>query len=244
MESRVKRLVHVEWDALAGIVAAFAALLMHLLHVIEQDVLLAIALVLLALLFIRHLRLERHLGQTKKSIDRIESAAAMIQASLRPPDVLLVGPAALREESERFSSRARGEMLWFHVCLSMFRSQSLFDRLLRPAIENPDVTAIRFTLDARQESLWNDAVVPKIAACRGKDKIQIPVWTTIEENVSFIMSGSRHDGAGECLLSFWGEPFMSQAVGSPVPRYIFHVQPHSELVGRLTELEREYRIRG
>jgi hypothetical protein len=34
---------------------------------------------------------------------------------------------------------------------------------------------------------------------------------------------------------------MSHAVGRDVPRYIFHVQSHSELVGRLVELVRGYR---
>ena len=42
--------------------------------------------------------------------------------------------------------------------------------------------------------------------------------------------------------SFWGEPFMARATGRDVPRYIFHVQPHSELVSRLVELERSYRV--
>ena len=37
---------------------------------------------------------------------------------------------------------------------------------------------------------------------------------------------------------------MSQVVWAPVPRYIFHVQPHSELLIRLAELEREHRIKG
>jgi hypothetical protein len=244
MEPRLKRFFQLDWDAIVGIVAAFLALLMHLLHIIEQDVLLAIALVLLALLFIRHLRLERHLGQTSQSVSRIESTTGSIQASLRPPDVVLVGPADLRDQSERFSSRARGEMIWFHVCLSMFRSQGLFDKLLKPAIENPQVTAIRFTLDRSQESLWTDSVVPKVRACQDHGKVQDPTWMTIEENVSFIMAGDRHDGGSECLLSFWGEPFMSQVVGLPVPRYIFHVQPHSELLIRLAELEREHRIKG
>jgi len=42
-------------------------------------------------------------------------------------------------------------------------------------------------------------------------------------------------------LSFWGEPFMARTAGVDVPRYIFHVQAHSELIGRLVELERRYR---
>ncbi|MFO0969607.1 MAG: hypothetical protein U0793_28950 [Gemmataceae bacterium] len=44
------------------------------------------------------------------------------------------------------------------------------------------------------------------------------------------------------MLSFWGEPFMARAPGKDVPRYVFHVQGHSELVTRLSELERGYRL--
>lgn len=245
MEPKLKRLFHLEWDAIAGIAAAFLALLMHLLHLIESDLLLAIALVLLALLFIRHLRLERYLEATSRSVSRIESTTGRIQTALRPPDVVLLGPGDLREQSERFSLGAHGEMVWFHVCLSMFRSQALFDKLLKPAIENPRVTAIRFTLDPNQQSLWTEFVIPKIRECQGSGKVQDPTWTTIRENVSFIMAGGEdRESASECLLSFWGEPFMSQVVGSPVPRYIFHVQPRSELLTRLRELDRDHRIRG
>lgn len=41
-------------------------------------------------------------------------------------------------------------MIWFNVCLLMFVPQDLFDSLLRPAIENPYVTSIRFILDERE----------------------------------------------------------------------------------------------
>ncbi|HML98205.1 MAG TPA: hypothetical protein PKD75_06960, partial [Tepidiformaceae bacterium] len=47
-----------DWDAIAGIVAAGAAMVLHLLHIIETDVLLTIALVVLALLLFRDLRRE------------------------------------------------------------------------------------------------------------------------------------------------------------------------------------------
>jgi hypothetical protein len=33
----------------------------------------------------------------------------------------------------RFSHRARGEIVWFNVCLSVFKPRPLFDALLRPA---------------------------------------------------------------------------------------------------------------
>ena len=38
--------------------------------------------------------------------------------------------------------------------------------------------------------------------------------------------------------------FMSRRVGRDVPRYIFHVTGHSELIERLVELDREHRLAG
>jgi hypothetical protein len=124
----------------------------------------------------------------------------------------------------------------------MFKPQPLFDTLLRPAIENPNVRTIQFILDEGQKQLWEEAVAPKIAACRGKEKMREPVWVSIDDNVSAIIANVAPAGTTECLLSFWGEPFMAKTPGKEIPRYIFHIQGHSELVNRLLELERRYRL--
>lgn len=44
-----------------------------------------------------------------------------LKGALRPPDALLVGPGRLRSVSERFAVEARGEMIYFNVCLSTSR---------------------------------------------------------------------------------------------------------------------------
>lgn len=133
-------------------------------------------------------------------------------------------------------------MVWFHVCLLMFKPQSLFDALLRPAVENPMVRSVQFVLDRNQEPLWESEVLPKLQACRGHEKVRPPAWTRIEENISCILADTAPGQSTEALLSFWGEPFMSRSTGRDVPRYIFHVQGHSELVARLVEVERRYRL--
>lgn len=242
-KSRVRRFLSLDWDAIAGIVAAVLALVMHFLHIIEEDVLLMIAVVLLALLFIRDLRRERSSERMEHSLAHAETAITQMQTFLRPPDAILIGPQQLRTESARFARHAQGEMVWFHVCLLMFKPQVLFDTLLRPAIDNPLVTSIQFILDASQQPLWDAEVVPKLTVCPGKAKVQEPHWTTITENVSLILADSAPHGTTECLLSFWGEPFMSRSTGRDIPRYIFYVQGHSELVARFVELVRGYRLR-
>ena len=69
------------------------------------------------------------------------------------------------------------------MCLLMFKPQSLFEMLLRPAIANPIVTSIQFILDKTQQELWQQEVRPKVDACPGKAKVREPHWTTIQENV-------------------------------------------------------------
>ncbi len=237
-----KRFLAFEWDAIAGIIAAATAIVMHALHLVNEEVLITIAGALIALLFIRDLRRDRATEEAHASIAEIRTILQTVQTNLLPADAMLIGPAQLLVASERFAANAKGEMIWFHVCLSMFRPQSLFDVLLRPAIENPRVTTIQFILDEGQKSLWESEVLPKLNACKGRDKIRTPRWTTIQESVSVIISDVGSTGGAESLLSFWGEPFMSRTTGRSVPRYIFHVQKHSELVTRLVELARSYRF--
>lgn len=231
-----------DWDAVAGIVAAAVALVLHLLHVIEQDILLTITLVLVAMLLLRQIRQEARDERIEATSARTELQLGKLHDALKPADVALIGPRHLRAASEAFAAQARGDMVWFNVCLMMFRPQALFDVLLRPAVENPLVTRIEFVLDEGERANWRDHVVPKLAACRGREKVSEPRWCTLRESVSFILADRASDGQSEAQLSFWGEPFMARAAGHDVPRYIFLVHGHSELIPRLVELARSYRM--
>lgn len=240
----LKRFLAFEWDAIAGILAAVAAIILHALHVVETDVLLSIIPVLLALLFISFMRHERSDERMAERVERTESAVMNIQSALSPPDVILIGPRQLRAESERFNHGVHGEMVFFNVCLLMYKPQPMFDMLLQTAIDNPRVTSILFILDESEKSLWEREIIPKIAVCPGRNKVREPHWCKLEKNISFILGDTHAAGATEALLSFWGEPFMAHTTKQDVPRYIFRVQKHSELLARLTELERSYRFHG
>ena len=85
-------------------------------------------------------------------------------------------------------------------------------------------------------------MAPRIRECAGSGKVQEPRWRELPRTVSFILADMEPGGATEALLSFRGEPFMSRATGRQVPRYIFHVQRHSDLVTQLVELERQHRM--
>ena len=231
-----------DWDAIAGITAAVIALILHLFHVVATDILLTITLVLGAIILLRQLRHEDREERVEATTVRMEQMLAKVQDSMRTPDVILIGPRHLRSSSETFALHARGEMVWFNVCLMMFKPQELFDCLLRTAIENPRVNRITFVLDEGERVNWHEHVAPKLAACAGRDKVLEPRWCTMNESVSFILADRQTDGQLEAQLSFWGEPFMARTTGRDVPRYIFHVQPHSDLIPQLVELERRYRM--
>lgn len=233
-----------DWDAIAGIAAAGAALILHLLHIIETDVLLTIALVLLALLLFRDLRREAQDEELVEASERTETALENIRQGLQPVDVLLLGPRQLRQASAAFARGAHGEMTWFNVCLLMFKPQTLFDALLLPALENPNVTGIQFVLDESERERWVQDVLPKAAATMHASKLREPRWLPLkQEAVSFILADTA-DGRTEAHLSFWGEPFMARQAGFDSPRYVFHVQAHSELIPRFVEMERQTRRQG
>lgn len=234
----LKKFLGYEWDAIAGILAAVVAIVLHLLHVVDEEIILPIVLALLGLLFVNFMRHARNNELTAEEVVRTGHTVRRIQAGLSHPEIVLVGPRQLRSVSERFARDMSGDTIWFNVCLSMYLPQELFDTLLRPAIENPHVSSIQFVLDRGQESIWEDSLRVRIERCAGQDKVREPRWCDLERNVSFILADNRQSGGSEALLSFWGEPFMAQSTHRDVPRYIFHVQKNSELLPHLVELER------
>ncbi|REA00592.1 hypothetical protein DEQ92_20100 [Haloferax sp. Atlit-6N] len=235
-----RRLAHIEWDAVAGILAAVLALVLHFLHIVDESVLLMISLVLLALLFLRDLRRESEAEELAESVTHTERTVQEIRHALEPGDLELIGPGSLRPQSRQFCESAGGEMIWFNVCLLMFVPQDLFDTLLRPAIENSDVTSVQFVLDESERELWETQVKPKVAECRNREVVKEPIWRDLDENVSFILGGTADDRT-DALLSFWGEPFMARTTRD-VPRYIIHVTADSELIPQLRDIEREHRL--
>lgn len=239
----MKRVLEFNWEAIAGIIAALAALVLHLLHFADEGILLPIVLVLLALLLIRDLRRESHEEKMRGSIDRTEVLLKDIGSALKPSEAILIGPSELQSATERFVERMRGEVVWFNVCLLMFRPQKTFDLLLRPMIENPSVGSVRFISRHSEKELWEKEIHPRILkCCPGSGKVKEPEWRDVEGTVSFILAQAGVEGKEEALVSFWDEPFMSRTPGQQIPRYIFQIQANSSLVARLREIERVYRL--
>ena len=243
----MKKLLRLDWDIIAGIAAAVLAIVLHLLHVVDVDVLLTIVLVLLAILLFRDLRREWHDDHVAESMEQMKAGLQDVQHSVNLPEATLIGPRSLRAESRRFSETARGEMVWFNVCFMMFRTQEVFDLLLRPAIENPLVDSIQFISSENEKELWEKHMWPKIKSCTGCHKVSPPRWRQLPQTVSFILAdfeprGTENKRSTEALLSFWGDPFMSRVVGRQAPRYVFRVHGHSDLVSQFIEMERQHRM--
>lgn len=238
------------WLALAiaiGTLVVFAAFGVYVLEggAYEMRTMVAMTLrtvvwaIITAVAYHRHQRNDERMAER---IERTKTAVLHIQSTLSPADAILIGPRQLRAESERFNRGAHGEMVFFNVCLLMYKPQPMFDMLLQTAIDNPRVTSILFILDEGEKSLWERELAPKIAVCLGRDKVREPRWCKLEKNISFILGDTHVDGATEALLSFWCEPFMAHTTKQDVPRYIYWVQKHSELLAKLTDLERGYRF--
>ncbi len=234
----LKRLLRQDWEAVAGVLAALAALILHFLHYIETDIILAIALVLLAIILFRDIRRENQAERLAKAQNGMIASLGDIQSALHPPEVVLIGPKDLRSQSMRFAHKGKGEVVLFNTCLRMYRPQQPFDIMLRPFIENPDITSIRFVLDNNEKDRWQTNVLPKVAACSGRKKVQEPFWCQLKENVSFVLVETGPEGEAEALVSFWGEPFMAMSAEKNVPRYVLYVRESSELIARLKEHER------
>ena len=121
-----------EWDAIAGILAAIAAIFLHLFHVVDEHIILPIVLALMALLFLNFMRHTRNNERTAVHVERTHEMVAKIKASLAIPDVVLIGPRQLHTANVQFARNMRGEAIFFNVCLSMYRNTAAFRRLAAP----------------------------------------------------------------------------------------------------------------
>lgn len=234
----LKRLIKQDWEVLAVLVASLAALILHFLHLTEFDVLMTIAIVLLAMFLIRDIKRENQAEHFAGIQEHIDNSLIDIRASLHAPDVTLIGPKQLQAESVRFARKGRGEVVCFNICLRMYRSQQVFDTMLKPFMENTDIDSIQFVLNPEEKERWNTNIVPKLSVYGSRKKVKEPIWCNMDENVSFIMSDTDEKGRAEALVSFWGEPFMAKTAEANVPRFVLYVRASSELITSLKERER------
>jgi uncharacterized membrane protein len=232
-----------EWEAIAGLIAAVVAIVMHFLHVTDVNILRVITLMLVALLFLRDLRTEGRWESLEMESRVSRRLLEDIKATTRPAEIDLVGPGQLRLATMQFAERAAGDVVWFNACPEMLENKQLCDAILKPFLANPEVTAIRFVLDHRQRERWESRVQVTLDSCQGRSKVAPPTWADLDSGVSFVIAETDLvAGKAEALVSFWGEPFMAAHHDRRIPGYIVHVREHSDLIGRLREVERASRM--
>lgn len=232
-----------EWEAIAGLIAAVVAIVLHFLHATDANILRVITLVLVALLFLRDLRSEERWstieGETKLSVRLLEE----IKETTHPAELDLIGPTRLRHATTQFAGRAQGEVVWFNACPQMFENKELCGALLAPFLTNPRVTCLRFVLDISQREHWQAKVESTLDAHVTRGVVAPPLWSHLDSGVSFVIAETDEvNSKTEALVSFWGEPFMAVHHDRKIPGYIVHVRSHSELIGRLREVERACRL--
>lgn len=239
----MKRHHKMEWEAIAGLIAAVVAIILHFLHVTDVNVLRVITLALVALLFLRDLRSEERWTSIEHASQVSVRLLEEIRESTHPAEIDLIGPARLRQATAEFAERAQGEVVWFNACPQMFENTELCDAILQPFLANPNVTAIRLVLDHGQRELWHSRVEATLAASLGRHTGVSPTWAHLDSGVSFLLAETDSVAAkAEALVSFWGEPFMAVHHDRRIPGYIIHVRENSELIGRLREVERACRM--
>ena len=74
----MKKLLRLDWDLIAGILAAITALVLHMLHIVQQEVVLAVMLVLLTLLLVRDLRSEHKSEKLLEIGERVQTGQQYI----------------------------------------------------------------------------------------------------------------------------------------------------------------------
>lgn len=232
-----RRLLRIDWDVIAGIIAALVAMLLSFMGLVSETVGRGIILLLCALLLTRDLRGEAREHRMFDKLDVIKRHVATLTAA-KQADVHLIGTKKMRQELLDFSTTVYGEVRWFNACCRMFRRQEVFDATLRPFLDNPNVTAVYLLCRPEERHAWLADLLPKLRRCDHGEKVRPPLWGPIPGNVSFMLGDVDGDGRDEAVLAILDEPFAAANQEPAVPRFLLRVFSHCELMAPLEEIAR------
>lgn len=233
-----QRLLSIDWDVIAGVIAALLAIILSFLGMASEIVIRGIILLLLAILLIRDLRAEARVRHLESAVDLIRQHGFELAHAIARPDILLFGPRRLRQAFRQFAVQAQGDVVWHNVCCRMFHRQPIFDATLRVMMANPDIRSIQLLCNDAERPHWDEVVLPKVRGCPEADKVRPPRFGPLPAAVSFVMADIDNEGHTEALVSVQEEPFAAHNLQPSVPRYVMRVQAGSDLIGALTELAR------
>ena len=233
-----RRLLRIDWDVVAGIIAALVAMLLSFMGLVSETVGLGIILLLCALLLTRDLRGEAREIRMFDKLDLVKRQLVGLTDAVKPSDIQLIGPKKMRQGYVNFATALHGDVRWFNACCRMFRRQEVFDATLRPLIDNPNVTSIRLMCRPEEQQNWKSDVLPKLRKCENGDKVHEPSWGAIRGNISFLIGDIDGDGRNEALVSILDEPFAAYNVGPTVPRFLLRAFSACDLMAHLEEVVR------
>lgn len=234
----VLRLLRIDWDVVAGALAAVLAMLFHLLGIASEEVVRGVMLLLLALLLVRDLRQESRTHRLTDAVQTLIRRVTDVEAAVGRRDVAVIGPKQLRREFDRFVAEIRGDVTWYHVCSRMFRRQELFDSTLGRLLENDAIRSIQLLLDEREHEMWRTDIQPKVSKHAAAAKVRAPLWGSLTGGVSFILGEIGEGGTPEALVGILEEPFAARTTTASLPRYVLRIQDDSELLNHFVELAR------
>ncbi len=233
----LRYLLRIDWDVVAGIIAALIAMLLSFMGLVSETVGRGIILLLCALLLIRDLRGEARELRVFDKLDVIKRHVTTLTAA-KQADMHLVGPSKMRQEFVDFATTVYGEVRWFNACCRMFRRQEVFDATLRPFLDNPHVTAVHLMCRPEEQHSWSVDLLPKLQKCTRGDKVRPPLWGPIRTSVSFVLGDVDGDGRDEAVLAILQAPFATSNEGPFVPRFLVRVFSSSDLIAPLEEMAR------
>lgn len=233
----LRYLLRIDWDVVAGIMAALVAMLLSFMGLVSETVGRGIILLLCALLLIRDLRGEAREHRMFDKLDVIKRHVAALTAA-KQADINLVGPKRMRQELLDFATTVYGDVRWFNACCRMFRRQEVFDATLRPFLENPNVTTVHLLCRPEERQGWLVDLLPKLQKCDHGHKVRPPLWGGIHTNVSFVLGDVDGDGRDEAVLTIIEEPFAASNQGPAVPRFLIRVFSHCDLIAPLEDMSR------
>ena len=218
----LRYLLRIDWDVVAGIIAALVAMLLSFMGLVSETVGRGIILLLSALLLIRDLRGEAREHRMFDKLDMIIRQVNHLKAASHA-DIHLIGPKTMRKDLLAFATTIYGDVTWFNVCCRMFRRQDVFNATLRPFLDNPHVTSLQLLCRPEERPYWLSDLLPKLRSCPHGDKVRPPLWGPIHTDVSFMLGDVDGDGRDEAMLSVLEEPFATTGTEPNVPRYLVRV---------------------
>lgn len=236
----LKKLLKTDWEIIAGLAAAVAVIILKLLHLVEAETMLTLAVVLLAGLFMRELRREAVIDKFAENIDKTQAGVQQLMVHYADQGSSLVTPAGMHDAMCAFSRRATGVCVFKHVSPFMFKKQTNFDSFLQPMLEHDAVSEVIFIIHDDEEESFKLHVKQKADAVDGGSKVTEPILAENSDANGIIACNCGLTEGFEALITFFSEPFMVQYGGNWVPKFALHVLPESEVANLVSDNVRKY----